>query len=160
MKLTRRRFIAAGVGGAARLAGAGWVGAARPHAGVIRALVPVVLAGALPAGTNARTAAIAETVDAFERAVARLAPAIQEEIGELLALLSWAPTRRLVAGMTSPWPDATHAEIATFLGDWRASRFALKRSAYRALTQLIQGAWYDNPRAWTLIGYPGPPPLA
>ena len=33
----------------------------------------------------------------------------------------------------------------------------LKRSGYRALTQLIQAAWYGNSLSWPSIGYAGPP---
>jgi hypothetical protein len=59
----------------------------------------------------------------------------------------------------SPWPEATRESIAAFLVGWRTSRFALLRSAYGALHQIILGAWYGNPRAWPAIGYPGPPSL-
>ena len=52
------------------------------------------------------------------------------------------------------------AEVAGFLRGWRDSRYELKRSGYRALTQLIQAAWYDNTRAWPVIAYPGPPVLS
>jgi hypothetical protein len=157
---TRREFIAAGIGGTALLAGAGWLSRGRTSADVIPALVPVVLAGALPPDPRERAAAIAETTQAFHRAVSRLAPAIQEEIGDLLALLAFAPTRILVAGVSSPWSEATPDAITAFLESWRASRSELKRSGYRALTQLIQGSWYDNPLAWKVVGYPGPPEIA
>jgi hypothetical protein len=40
---------------------------------------------------------------------------------------------------------------------WRDSRFELQRASYRALTQLIQAAWYGNSASWAAIGYPGPP---
>ena len=39
------------------------------------------------------------------------------------------------------------------------SRFALLRSAYAALHQLVFAAWYANPRAWAATGYGGPPSL-
>jgi hypothetical protein len=157
-RFTRRQFIQAGLGGSALLV---TVGCARgePHVGVVHALIPVVLAGALPAEGAARDAAIKETHEAFQRAVSGLAPAVQEEIGQLLSLLAFAPTRLLVAGVASPWSEASAQEIGAFLHRWRDSRFELKRSGSRALTQLIQGAWYDNPLAWTVIGYPGPPAL-
>ena len=157
---TRREFIQAGLGGSALLLAAGCTRGPAGDAEVVRALVPVVLAGALPAEPRARGEAIDETVQAFQRAVGALAPAIQDEIGELLALLAFAPTRVFVAGVWPRWSEASSAEIGRFLDGWRASRFELKRSGYRALTQLIQGSWYDNPRAWALIGYPGPPEIA
>jgi len=152
---TRRRFIQAGLGGTTLLFVAG---CARANAtDVIPAIVPVVLAGALPHDTAERALAIGETVEAFHRAVGGLAPAIQDEVGDLLALLAFPATRILVAGVVPAWRDADAGAIAHFLARWRDSRFELKRSGARALTQLIQGAWYDNPRAWPVTGYPGPP---
>ena len=157
-RFTRRAFIQAGIGGSALLVTAGCT-RGEPHADVVQALIPVVLAGALPAEGAQRVVAINETGEAFRRAVSGLAPAVQEEIGQLLSLLAFAPTRVLVAGVGSPWAEAGAEEIAAFLHRWRDSRFEMKRSGSRALTQLIQGAWYDNPLAWTVIGYPGPPAL-
>ena len=157
-RFTRRQFIKAGLGGSALLLTAGCT-RGEPHVDVLHALIPVVLAGALPAEGAARVIAIKETVEAFQRAVSGLTPAVQDEIGQLLSLLAFAPTRILVAGVGSPWSAASAEEIGAFLHRWRDSRFELKRSGSRALTQLIQGAWYDNPLAWTVIGYPGPPAL-
>jgi hypothetical protein len=157
-RFTRREFIQAGVGASALLFVAGCAGRVRSEA--IPALVPVVLAGVLPEDPAARAAAVAETVEAFHRAVGGLAPAIQREIADLVGLLDFAPTRWLVAGMASSWREASPQRIAQFLEDWRHSRSSLKRSGYRALTQLIQGAWFDNPRAWSAIGYPGPPQIS
>lgn len=162
--MKRREFIQAGVAGAALLATARWAMAdaaldARTRE-IVRAIVPVVLAGALPSEESARAGAIGETVEAFGRAVESLAPAIQEELGQMFSFLAFAPTRIASTGIFSSWPDAKPEDIAAFLEKWRRSRLELKRAGYRALTQLIQGAWFDNPLAWKVIGYPGPPDLA
>ena len=96
MKIARRRFIQVGLAGAALLASVRWLdkagnASAAPPQGlearaveVIRALVPVVLAGALPADPATRLKAVEATVEAFGRAVGGLAPAIQEEIAQML----------------------------------------------------------------------------
>jgi len=86
-----------------------------------------------------------------------LTPAVQAEVGQLLALLRFLPTRLALAGIASPLDEAPAADIAAFLDRWRESRFDLLRASYQALTQLIQAAWYDNPASWPAIGYPGPP---
>jgi hypothetical protein len=168
MRPGRRQFIQAGAAGAALLALVAFIDRPRAQSrdklrnldarGVelLEALIPVVLAGALPAGSE-RKAAVAETVEAFDRALSGLEPAIQEEIAQMLSLLLYAPTRIAVAGMRPPWREASPGEIAAFLRDWRDSFFDLKRSGYRALTQLIQAAWYGNARAWPAVAYPGPP---
>lgn len=125
---------------------------------ILAAITPVMLEGALPTGPEAATA-LREALAGVEQAIAGLPPAVRKELEELFSLLALAPTRCLVAGVWSPWPEATRESIATFLASWRTSRFALLRSAYGALHQIILGAWYGNPRAWPAIGYPGPPLL-
>lgn len=127
--------------------------------GMMKAIVPVVLAGSLPADAAARNAAVDQVIEAFDRAITGLSPAVQAEIGELLDVLRYAPTRVALAGITGSWAHASPESIAAFLQRWRTSRFDLLRSGYQALTQLIQAAWYDNPLAWKAIGYPGPPAL-
>ncbi len=160
-----------GVASAALLAGARWLDGARASAAglqtlgprdvqILEALAPVVLEGALPQAAGDRDAALREVVEAFDRAVSRLGRPTREEIGELFALLGFAPTRILVAGLWPEWRQAQPAEVAAFLEDWRTSGLALKRASHRALTQLIQAAWYDQPAAWRITGYPGPPPVS
>jgi len=169
--MRRRHFIQAGFAGAALLALARWIdrplNAASPPAArrfldargmrTVGALVPVVLAGALPTGEAGRHAAITEIVAAFDRAVAGLAPPVQEEIGELFSFLHTGPLRVAFAGLWSPVDESSPQELVAFLGRWRDSPFTLQRASYRALTQLIQAAWYGNPSSWAAIGYPGPP---
>lgn len=126
-------------------------------AGVVQALVPAVLAGALPPSGPERAVAIRETVESFDRAVSGLSPAVQREIDDLLGLLRYAPTRIAFTGVWSGWEGASEESVAAFLARWRESRFDLLRAGYQALTQLLQAAWYGNPKAWDGIGYPGPP---
>jgi hypothetical protein len=155
MNPSRRRFLQVGVAGAAVLATAGWF-ASRPRGGVVEALVPVVLAGSLPPAPE-RQAAVRDVTEAFHRAVGGLAPDVQREVRQLLALLSFMPTRLAFTGIARPLDEADPADVARFLSAWRTSRFDLLRAGYQALTQLIQAAWYDNPMSWKAIGYPGPP---
>ena len=174
---TRRTFLVAGLAGGATLAAAYWLRGARnrgPASGasaplaaldpaapaIIAAIVPVLLDGALPDDPAARAAAVTETVAHVARAVSGLAPAAQQELAELFSLLSLPPTRVALAGVKTPWVDASPEAVAAFLERWRTSGWMLLRSAYDALHQLILAAWYGNPRAWPSIGYPGPPALA
>ena len=124
---------------------------------LIAALVPVVLAGALPNRQSERSVAIQEVVEAFDRAVSGLSPAVRDEIDDLLGVLRFGPTRLVFTGLWAPIESATGEEISQFLARWRTSRFDLLRAGYQALTQLIQASWYDNPSSWASIGYPGPP---
>jgi hypothetical protein len=158
--LNRRQFLQVGFVGAIVLATVPIM--SRPRAAtaaLVGALAPVVLAGALPAEPGARAEALREVVEAFQRAVAGLSPAVQEEIGDLFGMLAFAPTRILFTGLGFPVERSTPDQIAAFLARWRRSDFDLLRAGYQALTQLIRASWYDNPASWGVIGYPGPPAL-
>jgi len=167
--LSRRAFLKFGVVGAMLLASAG---AARsrirdePVSGqavltalrekdlvVLAAIAPVILMGT--AGAE-RTDVV---IGGVERALAGLPPHLQIEVQQLLTLLASWPGRRFVAGVRSPWRDASQAEIAAFLDRWRYSRWALPQQGYHALHELVLAAWYAHPDSWATIGYPGPPRL-
>jgi hypothetical protein len=131
-----------------------------PSVVMVAAFVPVVLAGSLPEEVEARARAIREVVEAFDRAVSGLNPAVQGEVDQLFSILRFAPSRIAFTGLWSPVEESSAEEVAAFLTRWRHSRFEIQRAGYQALTQLIQAAWYDNPSSWAAIGYPGPPKLA
>jgi len=156
---TRREFLKTGVAGALLLNVAGCSRAPGDggRAVVLAALIPVFLEGALPAGDETRSELIARTIAGVEKAIAGLSLSTQKEVGELFDLLSFAPTRMIVAGIWSPWPEATPQAIGEFLESWRHSRFDLLKSGYAALHDLIFGAWYARPDTWAAIHYPGPP---
>ncbi len=172
--LTRRQFIKAGLIGGAALTAAGLFysrglkEAPAPGATqaldangrtIIAALVPAVLAGALPEAGEARRKAIAQTVEGVGIAIAGLSAAAQKELAELFTLLGFAPARVLLAGLWPSWEAASVEDVAGFLQGWRASRLGLLRSAYAALHDLVLGAWYGTPETWEGIGYPGPPEI-
>jgi hypothetical protein len=174
---SRRTFLVAGIAGGATLAAAWWLrgthdgapssgataalAALDPQApAIVAAVASVLLDGALPDDAAARAAALETTVANVTRAVEGLPPSAQRELGQLFALLAFAPTRIALAGITSSWNDASRADVAAMLARFRDSRFALLRSAYAALHQLVFAAWYGDPAAWTAIGYPGPPELS
>jgi len=171
-RINRRTFLKAGVAGGAALLFARWLYTSTsastqpPHSAldaaartIMAAIIPVLLDGALPKGADLATAR-AETLVAVEQAIAGLPPATRGELAELFSLLAFAPTRCLVAGVWSPWSEASTDAIAAFLERWRDSRFTLLRSAYAALHQLVLGAWYAQERAWPAISYAGPPKLS
>ncbi|MEP7260089.1 MAG: hypothetical protein ABI669_02800 [Usitatibacter sp.] len=168
---TRRQFIKVGIAGAAVFATVRWLdrSEAAPATNyrffdaqaivMAAALVPVVLAGALPEEPRARAIAIREVVEAFDRAISALSPAVQKEVDQLFSVFRFGPSRLAFAGLWEPMEEAPVEEVAAFLTRWRTSRFEIQRAGYQALTQLIQASWYDNTTSWAAIGYPGPPRL-
>ena len=168
-RISRRTLLKAGIAGGAALLLARWLYTAttaptptHPNAldassrALVAAIAPVMLAGALPASDPVL---LQEIVAGVEQAIAGLPPAVRREIDQLFALLSFAPTRALIGGVWSPWPQASAEAIRAFLDHWRSSRLTLLRSAYGALHQLVLASWYGNSHAWPAIGYAGPPTL-
>jgi hypothetical protein len=170
-RFSRRTLLKAGIAGGAALILARWLYTTSapspatpaplsalddPGRAVVSAIAPVMLAGALPANDPVL---VRDVVAGLEQAIAGLPPAVRKEIDQLFALLSFAPTRALIAGVWSPWAEASPEAVAAFLDRWRNSRLTLLRSAHGALHQLVFAAWYGNSRAWPAIGYAGPPLL-
>jgi hypothetical protein len=119
----------------------------------LEAIVPAMLAGALPADP----AAIAAVVGRVHQAILGLPLATQKEIQDLFGLLALAPARRFLAGVTHGWAGADPGQVSAFLQRWRLHRLALLQVGYHALHDLVLGAWYADPSSWAAIGYPGPP---
>jgi len=163
--VTRRSFLKLGVGSAVLLAGFGiasqFVGrhATDDRRAVLRAAIPAVLDGVLPADAAQRAAAIETTLCDVEMAIDGLAPAAQDELRALFLALAAAPSRLLLAGLATPWHEADPDAVAAVLQAWRTHRLTLLQAAYHALHDLILGTAYADESRWAAIGYPGPPAL-
>ncbi len=161
----RRSFLKAGLLGTAAIAaaGTGYL-ALKPAAvpakyvfddaakSVFAAIVPVLLAGALPAGGDAIAQAIART----QTAISSLPLHMQQEVGDLLKLLQLGPARRLLTGIEVDWSAAPQSKVQEFLQSWRTHRSPTLQSGYLALHDLVIGPWYGDESTWERIGYPGP----
>lgn len=174
MKISRRQFLQVGVAGGLVLTLANSLKTrANPRdsalgsldfkaldnrdAACIAAIASAILAGSLPEESSARQIAINEVVEAFDRTIMGLSPAIQAEVRQLLSLLTLGFTRRFVVGLGDDWPNTSQADIHAFLERWRHSRFALLQQGYQALVRVTLACWYGNPLSWGAIGYRGPP---
>ncbi|MCM2356402.1 MAG: hypothetical protein NDI68_06890 [Arenimonas sp.] len=165
--MQRRRWLQLGLGAAAVLAVGG--GAALLWTPGLQAghLTPAgravflhvgraLLDGSLPTEPGARDQALAAFVQRVDETVAALPAHAQGELSQLLALLAGAPGRRGLAGLAPDWPDASIAQIQQALQGMRVSRLALRRQAYQALHDLSGAAFFADPSAWPILGYPGP----
>ena len=122
----------------------------------IDAIVPAMLAGALPVAPGARMAAISATTERVHQAIRGLPLGAQKDVQDLFGLLALAPARRALTGVSGPWSGASAEQVATFLQEWRFHRLAMLQTAYHALHDLVIGSWYADPSSWSAIGYPGP----
>ena len=169
----RRAFLKTGVAGSALLVVGRWLPAANAAPAeapalrylgsadsvMLKRIIPVMLDGALPQDARQRAGAVDEILYGIDLAIHHQPARVRGEIADLFGLLTRGVTRALVAGVWSSWEKASSADIEEFLAGWRNSRFALLRSGYLGLNQLIVGSWYGNPRSWARIGYGGPPKL-
>lgn len=167
--MRRRKLLAIGAASAALLALAGGVaslgrpgleeGRLSPGAReVLAALGRAMLDGTLP-GPPAQHAAIAGLLERVERLVAALPGHAKGELSQLLALLASEPGRRMFAGLSAHWPEATVAQLQQALQEMRFSSLALRQQAYLALHDIVGAAWFADPATWAAIGYPGPAPM-
>ena len=169
MASQRRTFLKVGALAALTLAAGGGIYRYTHPAGPLRrfvldgearaaldAIIPAMLAGALPAAAPARGAAMPAATERVHQAILGLPLNAQKEVQDLFGLLALAPARRALTGVAGSWSQATDAQVGVFLQEWRFHSFAMLQTAYHALHDLIIGAWYADPSSWSAIGYPGP----
>ena len=169
MATTRRSFLRMGALAAAALAVGGGVyrftrmapapsrfvldGEARA---AIDAMVPAMLAGAVPVEPAARAASVSACTARVHDAILGLPLSAQKEVQDLFGLLALGPARRFLAGIPDGWAAATPEQVGAFLQGWRTHRLEMLQTAYHALHDLVIGSWYADSSSWAAIGYPGP----
>jgi hypothetical protein len=165
--MQRRTFFKLGIASAAALAVAGgaaswiqggWQAGRLTPAGreVFRAVGRAILDASLPTEAPARQTALDGLLARIDTLVGALPPHAQDELSQLLALLASAPGRYLMTGLNQPWPAASADSIQQALQGMRVSGLALRQQAYAALHDLTAAAYFSEPSAWPLLGYPGP----
>ena len=93
-------------------------------------------------------------------AVVALAPeATQNELRQLVRLFDNALTGFLLDGQFHTFTDSTLEQQDARIAAWQTSRYALRRTGYKALKKIVYAAYYGSPKVWPAVGYPGPPPL-
>lgn len=115
-----------------------------------------LLEGALPAGATDQTRALEGLMSRIDALVQTLPGHAQAELSQLLAVLGSAPGRRALAGLSSPWAQATVPEIQASLQAMRISSLALRQQGYQALHDITASGWFADRSTWSWLGYPGP----
>lgn len=169
MITTRRTVLAAVVATSVVGATAGVALVAMPTA--IRADLPRLLA--LDPGSASILAAVAEVVcpggDGLPTArevgvvarvdalLAAMHPGAVADFTSLLGLLESALFGLLLDGRPRPFSACDAADRAEGLERWRTSRIPERRTGYRALHGLINGAYWSHPEVFSYTGYSGSP---
>jgi hypothetical protein len=123
---------------------------------VFAGVAPAFLDGTLPATGALRQAALLGLLSRLDEMVQGFAPAVQEELSQLLGLLSTALGRRTLAGLQADWAQASLAEVQAALKSMRFSRLALRQQSYHALHDMVGAAYFSDESTWGVLGYPGP----
>jgi hypothetical protein len=165
--MQRRGLLKIGVGAAALLALTGGgvalfqpglsagrlTPAARP---LFDAVTRAVLDGCFSSVPSEARAALDAHLKRLDDVIQAFPSPVQAELSQLLAILSTAPGRRLLAGLAIDWPDASVPQVQAALDDMRLSGIAVRQQAYHALRDLTNAAFYADTSSWPLLGYPGP----
>ena len=170
-QLSRRGLLKVGLLGGAFLATAGVTArlsgcsAGGPAAGFavlrgsdlpsLRALIPVVLEGAVPA--EAMQAAVDATLQGIDHNLHHLSPELLKLTQQLFDVLAMTVTRGPLTGIWGSWENASAEDIRQFLDRWEHSSLDLLRMGHASLLQVVLMSWYARPQSWAHCGYPGPP---
>ncbi|MDD2132825.1 twin-arginine translocation pathway signal protein [Pseudomonas kurunegalensis] len=118
---------------------------------LLRALIPVVLAGTQAAETW--------VLHSLDHKLAALSPEMLKLTRQLFDVLSLPLTRGPLTGVWGAWEQASPTQVTAFLQRWQDSSLNLLRMGHASLLQLLQMAWYERPESWAACGYPGPPKI-
>ncbi|SNS39736.1 MULTISPECIES: twin-arginine translocation pathway signal protein [unclassified Pseudomonas] len=118
---------------------------------LLRALIPVVLAGTQAAETW--------VLHSLDHKLAALSPEMLKLTRQLFDVLSLPLTRGPLTGVWGAWEQASPTQVTAFLQRWQDSSMNLLRMGHASLLQLLQMAWYERPESWAACGYPGPPKI-
>lgn len=121
---------------------------------LLRALTPAVMKGKM---TPDDSAAIDETLQSFDTLMDDLSEPVVAGVHQALDVLSFAPTRALLAGQWSAWSKASLEDAESALARLRDSSIGLLNAIYAAVIRLVLSAWYLIPDNAATAGYPGPP---
>ncbi|CAI8700771.1 Twin-arginine translocation pathway signal protein [Pseudomonas sp. IT-232MI5] len=121
----------------------------------LRALIPVMLDGALAA--EKMPVAVEGTLKSLDYSLDHLSPEMLKLIRQLFDVLGMAVTRGPLTGIWGSWENASAEAMRHFLDRWENSSLSLLRMGHSSLQQMVMMAWYTRPESWAHCGYPGPP---
>jgi len=124
---------------------------------ILRAVAPLVLGDLLPAERSLGEEALDEALDALDDYFTHLSLPLQRQARTLLAAIHFAPIRMVLLRTTRRWSRATPTQVEAFLRRSRGSRIVLLRRIFDFLQSMTVISWFDLPRSWEAIHYPGPP---
>ena len=123
---------------------------------IFRAISLGVLDKTLPEQHAAKEVALTALLGRIDVLISALPPHAQAELSQLLSIFGTTAGRLALAGLNTPWLNASVADVQAALQDMRLSGLAVRQQAYAALHDITAGAYFAEPGTWGLLGYPGP----
>ena len=123
---------------------------------VFRAVGLGVLDKTLPEQPAAKQAALTRLLGRIDVLISALPSHAQAELSQLLSILATSAGRRALAGLPTPWLEASPVQVQAALQGMRLSGLAVRQQAYAALHDITAGAYFSEASTWPMIGYPGP----
>lgn len=168
--MNKRTFLTLGIGSAIVLAVAGGAVSmiqpglvnrklSDPAKLVLTRVAQALLAGTLPTDPAAQQAALHSLMQRADAFIGTLPDPMQAELSQLLSLLPTTAGRWGVAGLSTPWEQATIAETTAALHAMRTSGISLKQQAYLGLHDIVCAPYFSGEESWAVLGYPGPTPI-
>jgi hypothetical protein len=121
----------------------------------LRALIPVMLDGAVAA--EKLPDAVEGTLKSLDYSLDHLSPEMLKLTRQLFDVLGMAVTRGPLTGIWGSWENASAEAMRHFLDRWENSSLSLLRMGHSSLQQMVMMAWYTRAESWAHCGYPGPP---
>lgn len=168
--MQRRTLLGLGLGAGVLVAvtgtALGWLAPARREGrlgegarALMASVAQAVLGSGLPTESGARTRALDAHLARLETTLSGLAPAMQAEVDQLLTLLSSPAGRVGLAGLGTPWHEASPQQLQEALQGLRSSSLSLRQQTYRALRDLTNSAYFADASTWSVLGYHGQRPV-
>jgi hypothetical protein len=119
-----------------------------------------LLLGLIPAFTGQLSlsqASILNTIKDIDSSIMILPQRSQDELLELMNLLSYRYSRWFTTGFWQHFSEQDMQQVGAEFSSWRRSGIQLFRQASSGLHELILGTFYANPEHWSFAKYEGPP---
>jgi hypothetical protein len=98
---------------------------------------------------------VAEAVDEL---LASAHPGFAYDFGRALLVFESAAGHLVFDGQLRPFTRMTPEQQDRVLAGWREARSHLRRQIFHAMLGLCSAAYWGDPRTWSVMEYPGPPP--
>ncbi len=122
---------------------------------LFRAMIPAVMRRHIAADD---TTSIDRVLQSFDTLLDDLSDSVVDVLRQAFDVMSFAPTRSLLAGQWSSWASASPQDAERALVRLRDSSIGLLNAIYAAIVRMVASSYYLVPElAYRDAGYPGPP---